>query len=185
MCLMTPRWAGPAGPTPSTFSPSTQVCVLSCGLLPSAPCYLSSCTDGAFWLLQIPCPLHFLLSHSTFGPCQNVAGLFYIRPNERTISLMDRITDRLNKEKAWDQVGSRGSSVLSAGGHVAHCISRAQLQWNGWWCWLWCLSCTLAHGLHSKKTHLHLPFIMSHHARRLSSTRWFGSRAMTTTGPQM
>lgn len=32
-------------------------------------------------------------------------GLFWIRPNERTIALMDRITDKLNKEKAWDQVG--------------------------------------------------------------------------------
>lgn len=32
------------------------------------------------------------------------SGLFYTRPNERTIRLMDRITDRLNKEKAWDQV---------------------------------------------------------------------------------
>ncbi len=32
------------------------------------------------------------------------AGLFYTRANERTIKLMDRITDRLNREKAWDQV---------------------------------------------------------------------------------
>ncbi|KAG2436249.1 hypothetical protein HXX76_006560 [Chlamydomonas incerta] len=31
------------------------------------------------------------------------SGLFYIRPNERTIGLMDRITDRLNKNKEWDQ----------------------------------------------------------------------------------
>ncbi|GIL58590.1 hypothetical protein Vafri_13473 [Volvox africanus] len=31
------------------------------------------------------------------------SGLFYIRPNERTIALMDRITDRLNKRKEWDQ----------------------------------------------------------------------------------
>lgn len=31
------------------------------------------------------------------------SGLFYIRPNERTIALMDRITVRLMKEKAWDQ----------------------------------------------------------------------------------
>ncbi|EFJ42727.1 hypothetical protein VOLCADRAFT_107128 [Volvox carteri f. nagariensis] len=31
------------------------------------------------------------------------SGLFYIRPNERTIGLMDRITDRLNKRKEWDQ----------------------------------------------------------------------------------
>jgi hypothetical protein len=26
--------------------------------------------------------------------------------NERTIQLMDRITDRLMKEQAWDQVGA-------------------------------------------------------------------------------
>ncbi|KAG2497784.1 hypothetical protein HYH03_004056 [Edaphochlamys debaryana] len=31
------------------------------------------------------------------------SGLFYIRPNERTLTLMDRITDRLNKNKEWDQ----------------------------------------------------------------------------------
>ena len=31
------------------------------------------------------------------------SGLFYLRPNTRTIDLMDRITARLNKEKAWDQ----------------------------------------------------------------------------------
>jgi hypothetical protein len=31
------------------------------------------------------------------------SGLFYIRPNQRTIALMDRITARLMKEKAWDQ----------------------------------------------------------------------------------
>ncbi|KAJ9513801.1 hypothetical protein QJQ45_020876, partial [Haematococcus lacustris] len=31
------------------------------------------------------------------------SGLFYIKPSERTIDLMDRITDRLNKEMAWDQ----------------------------------------------------------------------------------
>ncbi len=31
------------------------------------------------------------------------SGLFYIRPNTRTIALMDRITARLMKEKAWDQ----------------------------------------------------------------------------------
>jgi hypothetical protein len=31
------------------------------------------------------------------------SGLFYIRPNQRTIGLMDRITARLMKEKAWDQ----------------------------------------------------------------------------------
>lgn len=32
------------------------------------------------------------------------SGLFYIRPNEQTLALMDRITDRLNKRKEWDQV---------------------------------------------------------------------------------
>jgi hypothetical protein len=31
------------------------------------------------------------------------SGLFYLVPNERTIDLMDRITDRLMKEEAWDQ----------------------------------------------------------------------------------
>ncbi|MEW5307111.1 MAG: hypothetical protein WDW36_009528 [Sanguina aurantia] len=31
------------------------------------------------------------------------SGLFYIRPNNRTIALMDRITARLMREKAWDQ----------------------------------------------------------------------------------
>jgi len=31
------------------------------------------------------------------------SGLFYIRNNEKTINLMRRITDRLNKETAWDQ----------------------------------------------------------------------------------
>ncbi|PNH05073.1 hypothetical protein TSOC_008702 [Tetrabaena socialis] len=31
------------------------------------------------------------------------SGLFYIRPNERTLELMTRITDRLNKNKEWDQ----------------------------------------------------------------------------------
>jgi hypothetical protein len=32
------------------------------------------------------------------------SGLFYIRPNERTLALMDRISDRLMKNKEWDQV---------------------------------------------------------------------------------
>lgn len=31
------------------------------------------------------------------------SGLFYIQPNERTIQLMDRITDRLMREQVWDQ----------------------------------------------------------------------------------
>ena len=31
------------------------------------------------------------------------SGLFFIRPSPRTVNLMDRITDRLAKEKAWDQ----------------------------------------------------------------------------------
>jgi len=31
------------------------------------------------------------------------SGLFYLRANERTIGLMDRITDRLMREQAWDQ----------------------------------------------------------------------------------
>jgi hypothetical protein len=44
----------------------------------------------------------FACTHTLACP---VTGLFWIRPNERTISMMDRITERLNKEKAWDQVG--------------------------------------------------------------------------------
>ena len=33
------------------------------------------------------------------------SGFFYLKANERTISLMERIAARLAKEKAWDQVG--------------------------------------------------------------------------------
>ncbi len=50
------------------------------------------------------------------------SGLFYIRPNERTIGLMDRITERLNKNKEWDQVGMVGyvrGRKASAGWAVA------------------------------------------------------------------
>lgn len=32
------------------------------------------------------------------------SGLFYVRSNEKTIRLMERITHRLMREKAWDQV---------------------------------------------------------------------------------
>lgn len=32
-----------------------------------------------------------------------VAGLFYIKANDKNIALMDRITARLMKDKAWDQ----------------------------------------------------------------------------------
>eukprot|EP00898_Chlorokybus_atmophyticus_P001142 jgi/Chlat1/2028/Chrsp159S02324 len=31
------------------------------------------------------------------------SGLFYIRPNNRTVNLLERIADRVSKEKAWDQ----------------------------------------------------------------------------------
>lgn len=31
------------------------------------------------------------------------SGLFYLRASDRTIELMDRITERLGREKAWDQ----------------------------------------------------------------------------------
>ena len=31
------------------------------------------------------------------------SGLFYLRANERTLGLMQRIAARLSKEKAWDQ----------------------------------------------------------------------------------
>ena len=40
------------------------------------------------------------------------SGLFYIKPSERTIGLMDRITDRLNKQMEWDQVCSCLQVVL-------------------------------------------------------------------------
>ena len=36
------------------------------------------------------------------------SGLFYAAANERTIALMDRITARLAKEKAWDQARPAG-----------------------------------------------------------------------------
>ena len=45
------------------------------------------------------------------------SGLFYAAANERTIALMDRITARLAKEKAWDQARALShSSVLFWGG---------------------------------------------------------------------
>ena len=31
------------------------------------------------------------------------SGLFYVRPSERSVALMDKITSRLEREKAWDQ----------------------------------------------------------------------------------
>lgn len=31
------------------------------------------------------------------------SGLFYLRANERTLGLMQRISSRLSQEKAWDQ----------------------------------------------------------------------------------
>lgn len=48
------------------------------------------------------------------------SGLFYIRPNERTIGLMDRITDRLNKNKEWDQVGAAW----------AKCVAGVEMTWG-------------------------------------------------------
>lgn len=45
------------------------------------------------------------------------SGLFYLVPNERTIDLMDRITDRLMKEEAWDQVLLNPKTYLSVDAH--------------------------------------------------------------------
>lgn len=42
------------------------------------------------------------------------SGLFYLVANERTIGLMDRITDRLMREQAWDQ------AVFNE--EVRHCV---------------------------------------------------------------
>lgn len=40
------------------------------------------------------------------------SGLFYASANNRTIALMDRITARLAKEKAWDQARTRLMPIL-------------------------------------------------------------------------
>ena len=40
------------------------------------------------------------------------SGFFYLKANQRTISLMERIAARLAKEKAWDQVGQFTFTVI-------------------------------------------------------------------------
>lgn len=42
------------------------------------------------------------------------SGLFYLRASDRTIELMDRITDRLAREQAWDQGGAGGGPAVIA-----------------------------------------------------------------------
>jgi hypothetical protein len=54
------------------------------------------------------------------------SGLFYLLANNRTIGLMDRITDRLNKEQAWDQV----TGLLGERGQERGEISREAKGWK-------------------------------------------------------
>ena len=40
------------------------------------------------------------------------SGLFYIKPSPRTVQLMDRVTERLSKEQAWDQVNQQCNTLI-------------------------------------------------------------------------
>jgi hypothetical protein len=56
------------------------------------------------------------------------SGLFYIRPNARTIALMDRITARLMKEKAWDQAVRRPARLQELLGRWSAACSETQAR---------------------------------------------------------
>ncbi len=57
------------------------------------------------------------------------SGLFYIRPNERTLALMDRISERLMREKSWDQVRLPIASKNPTSGSCCACaVSEGETQ---------------------------------------------------------
>uniref|UniRef100_A0A061SJT2 Glycosyltransferase cazy family gt77-like protein n=1 Tax=Tetraselmis sp. GSL018 TaxID=582737 RepID=A0A061SJT2_9CHLO len=48
------------------------------------------------------------------------SGLFYVRPSSRTVELMDRLTERLSREAAWDQAAFNEALFLpSHGGYLS------------------------------------------------------------------